>query len=72
MKHKIIITMEDILNAERWEQPIHLAAKRGLPVKYTSVLDVRSIGIAWDRVEYVNMLEERVGGELIIVWKERK
>lgn len=45
MKHKIIITMTDMLNAEDWEQPIHLAAKKGLPVKHANVFDVKSVDI---------------------------
>lgn len=70
MKHKIIITMTNILNAEYWEQPIHLAAKRGLPVKYANVFDVKSIDIDWDKVENVRMWEDKMNNELIFKWKE--
>ncbi len=53
MKHKIIITMTDILNAEHWEHPIHLAAKKGLPVKYANVFDLKSVDIDWGKVENI-------------------
>ncbi len=72
MKHKIIITMADILNAEHWEQPIHLAAKKGLPVKYANVFDVKSIDIDWDKVENVIMWEDKMNNELIFEWKEKE
>lgn len=71
MKHKIIITTADILNAEHWEQPIHLAAKKGLPVKYANVFDVKSIDIDWDMVENVSMWEDKMNNELIFEWKEK-
>lgn len=71
MKHKIIITITDILNAEYWEQPIHLAAKKGLPVKYANVFDVKSIDIDWDKVENISMLEDKIKDELIIEWREK-
>lgn len=70
MKHKITITMTDILNAEHWEQPIHLAAKKGLPVKYTNVFDVKNIDIDWDKVENVSMSEDKMNNQLIFECKE--
>jgi hypothetical protein len=72
MKHKIIIKMTDILNAEHWEQPIHLAAKKGLPVKYANVFDVNSIDIDWDKVENVSMLEDKINNELIFEWRKNE
>lgn len=71
MKHKIIITMTDILNAEHWEQPIHLAAKKGFPVKYANVFDVKSIDIDWDKVEYVQYWVEPSTNEIVYYWKEK-
>nr|DAH57150.1 MAG TPA: hypothetical protein [Caudoviricetes sp.] len=70
MKHKIIITMSDILNAEHWEQPIHLAAKKGFPVKYANVFDLKSVDIDWDKVENICMWEDKMNNELIFEWKE--
>lgn len=70
MKHKIIITMTGILNSEHWQQPIHLAAKKGLPIKYANALDVMSIDIDWDKAENVSMWEDKVNNELIFEWKE--
>lgn len=67
MKHKIIITMSEILNAEHWEQPIHLAAKKGLPVKYANVFD---IDIDWDKVEYVLYDDVPMTQEIVFEWKE--
>jgi len=70
MNHKISITMTDILNAEQWEQPIHLAAKKGLPIKYANVFDVKTIDIDWDKVENVCMWEDKMNNEFIFEWKE--
>jgi len=70
MKHKIVIPMKDILNAEHWEQPIHLAAKKGLPVKYANVFNVKSIDIDWDKVENVSMWEDKINNGLTFEWKE--
>lgn len=72
MKHRIIIPMKDILNAEHWEQPIHLAAKKGLPVKYANVFNVKSIDIDWDKVENVCMWEDKMNNGLIFEWKEKE
>lgn len=69
MKHKIIIAMDEILNAEHWEQPIHLAAKKGLPVKYTNVFDVKSVDIDWDKVENFCMWEDKMNNKFIFEWK---
>lgn len=62
--------MIDILNAEHWEQPIHLAAKKGLPVKYANVFDVKNIDIDWDKVEYVLYDDVPMTQEIVFEWKE--
>ena len=50
--NKIIITPADIIDAEWWQGPLHIAEKKGLPVKYKNVFDVKNIDIDWDKVEY--------------------
>lgn len=70
MKHEIIITMTDILNAEHWEQPIHLAAKKGLPVKYANKFIMDSIDFDWNKVENVSMWEDKMNSELIFEWED--
>lgn len=49
--NKIIITPTDIIDTEHWQGPLHIAEKKGLPVKYKNVFDVKSIDIDWDEVE---------------------
>lgn len=54
--NKITITPTDIVEAEwyaRQADLLHIAEKRGLPVQYKNVFDVKSIDIDWDKVEYV-------------------
>lgn len=68
--NKITITPTDIIEAEWWQRPLHIAEKKGLPVKYKNVFDVKSIDIDWDKVENINMWEDKMNNELIFEWKE--
>lgn len=62
--------MTDILNAEHWEQPIHLAAKKGLPVKYANVFDVKSVDIDWDKVKQIDVWEDNKNDLIVFQWEE--
>jgi len=69
--NKIIITSTDILDSKWWQGPLHIAEKKGLPVKYANVFDVISIDIDWDRVEYVQYWVEPSTNEVVYYWKEK-
>lgn len=69
--NKITITPTDIIEAEHWQGPLHIAEKKGLPVKYkNSRLDYTNIDIGWDRVEYVQYWVEASTNEIVYCWKE--
>ena len=73
MTNKITITPTDIIEAEWWQGPLHIAEKKGLPVKYkNSRLDYKSIDIDWDRVEYVQYWVEPSTNEIVYYWKEKE
>lgn len=65
--NKITITPTDIIDSEYWQRPLHIAEKKGLPVKYKNVFDVRSVDIDWDKVDWV----EPSTNEIVYYWKEK-
>lgn len=72
--NKIIITLTDIIEAEwygRQANLLHIAEKKGLPVKYKNVFDVKGIDIDWDKVEYVQYWVEPSTNEIVYYWKEK-
>lgn len=69
--NKITITPTDIIEAEYWQGPLHIAEKKGLSVKYKSVFDVKSIDIDWDKVQYVQYLVEPSTNEIVYLWKKK-
>lgn len=71
MTNKITITPTDILDSEWWQGPLHIAEKKGLPVKYKNVFDVKSIDIDWDKVEHVQYWVEPSTNEIVYYWKEK-
>lgn len=70
--NKITITPTDILDSEWWQSPLHIAEKKGFPVKYNNVFDVKSIDIDWDMVEYVQYWVEPNTNEIVYYWKEKE
>jgi hypothetical protein len=71
--NKITITPTDIIEAEWWQRPLHIAKKKGLPVKYkNSRLDYKSIDIDWDKVEYVQYWVEPSTNEIVYYWKGKE
>lgn len=68
---KITITPTDILDSEYWQGPLHIAEKKGFPIKYKNVFDVKSIDIDQDRVEYVQYWVESSTNEIVYCWKEK-
>lgn len=76
--NKITITPTDIIEAEWWQgswntnSPLHIAEKKGLPVKYKNAFDVKSIDIDWDKVEYVQYWVEPSTNEVVYYWKEKE
>jgi hypothetical protein len=73
--NKITITPIDILDSEwygRLADLLHIAEKKGLPVKYKNVFDVNSIDIDWDKVEYVQYWVEPSTNDIVYYWKEKE
>ena len=69
--NKITITPTDIVEAEWWQGPLHIAEKKDFPVKYENVFDVKSIDIDWDKVEYVQYWVGPSTNDIVYYWKER-
>ena len=69
--NKITITPIDIIDSEYWQGPLHIAEKKGLPVKYKNVFDVKTIDIDWDIAEYVQYWVEPSTNEIVYLWKEK-
>lgn len=71
--NKTTITPTDIIEAKWWQGPLHIAEKKGFPVKYkNSRLDYKSIDIDWDKVEYVQYWVEPSANEIVYYWKEKE
>ena len=68
MKHRIEITAYEILNYQHWETPLHLVAKRGLPVVQKSFM-LNKIDIDWQKVSRVSMWEDAITGGIIFEWE---
>lgn len=71
--NKITITPTDIIEAQLWQGPLHIAEDKGLPVKYkNSRLDCTNIDIDWNKVEYVQYWVEPSTNEIVYYWKEKE
>ena len=69
--NRITITPTDILESEHWQTLLHIAEKKGLPVKYKNIFDVNSIEVDWVVVKSLLFHKESTTGNYIYAWNEK-